>query len=174
MRPFACFWCPLSLFQPPIVCWHPSYRSTHPDMAWPTCQRSRGELASSRPPASASPRSCPPVFSCLDAVASLEQVSHSGQHVVAICADKKIHVCELGREGGSLLALVGPATTPRQRHQKLPRDCRGATPGVPLMLTAQEHVIDEADSITSLSLSRDSRRATPLRVQLNSTTRGSV
>ena len=38
------------------------------------------------------------------------------------------------------------------------------------MLTAQEHVIDEADSITSLSLSRDSRRAMPLRVQLNSTT----
>jgi len=55
-------------------------------------------------------------------------VSHSGQHVVAICADKKIRLCELGREGG-----------------------------VPLMLTAQEHVIDEADSITSLSLSRDSR-----------------
>ena len=42
------------------------------------------------------------------------------------------------------------------------------------MLTAQEHVIDEADSITSLSLSRDSRRAKPLRVQLNSMTRGSV
>ena len=53
------------------------------------------------------------------------------------------------------LALVGPAT----HSQKLPRDCRGAAPGVPLMLTAQEHVIDELDSITSLSLSRDSRCA---------------
>ena len=42
------------------------------------------------------------------------------------------------------------------------------------MRTAQEHVIEEADSITSLSLSRDSRRAKPLRGQLDSTTRGSV
>ena len=33
---------------------------------------------------------------------SLEQVSHSGQQVVAICADKKIRLCELGREGGVL------------------------------------------------------------------------
>ena len=104
VRPFGSCGAPQPLYQPPIVCWHPSYRSTHPDMAWPTCQRSRGELASTFP------RSYPLVVSCLDAVASLEQVSHSGQHVVAICADKKIRLCELGREGGSLLALVGPAT----------------------------------------------------------------
>ena len=148
------------LFQPPIVCWHPSYRSTHPGMAWPTCQRSRGELASSRPPVSAFPQvlSC---CSCLDAVASLEQVSHSGQHVVAICADKKIRLCELGREGGSLLALVGPATHSQATPSKVTSRLSCCSPGVPLMLTAQEHVIDEADSITSLSLSRDSRRAKP-------------
>ena len=58
--------------------------------------------------------------------------------------------------------LVGPAT------QALNPTVVGlvlsvVASGVPVMRTAQEHVIDEADSITSLSLSRDSRRAHLLR-----------
>ena len=157
MRAFA-YSCALPLFQPPIVCRAPLLQE-HPSRHGTARVSTIWRCASSQPnPASAlPPRSCLAVSgrSC-----SLEQVSHSGQQVVAICADKKIRLCELGREGG-LLPRAGRTRHPLlgKCHQKLPRDCRGAAPGVPLMLTAQEHVIDELDSITSLSLSRDSRCA---------------
>ena len=74
-------------------------------------------------------------------------VSHSGAHVVAICAEKKIRICELGRSsedggaGGAGSAGGGG----------------GGGGGAPVMRTQSEQSIDEVDSITSLSLSRDSR-----------------